>query len=38
MGGMIVMMIGYLLYGFIAKRFVGQEAPGAGMAAAMAQD
>ena len=38
MGGMIVMMIGYLLYGFMAKRFVGQEAPGAGMAAAMAQD
>jgi len=34
MGGMIVMMIGYLLYGFIAKRFVGQEAPGAGEAAA----
>jgi len=33
MGGMIVMMIGYLLYGFIAKRFVGQEAPGAGEAA-----
>ena len=36
MGGMIVMMIGYLLYGFIAKRFVGQEAPGAGEAAATA--
>jgi len=36
MGGMIVMMIGYLLYGFIAKRFVGQEAPGAGEAAAAA--
>ena len=27
MGGMIVMMFAYLLYGFIAKRFVGQEAP-----------
>ena len=37
MGGMIVMMIGYLLYGFIAKRFVGQEAPGAGMEEAAAQ-
>jgi putrescine:ornithine antiporter len=36
MGGMIVMMIGYLLYGFIAKRFVGQEAPGAGEEAAAA--
>lgn len=36
MGGTIVMMIGYLLYGFIAKRFVGQEAPGAGEAAAAA--
>jgi len=36
MGGMIVMMIGYLLYGFIAKRFVGQEAPGAGQEAAAA--
>lgn len=36
MGGMIVMMIGYLLYGFIAKRFVGQEAPGAGEAPAEA--
>ena len=38
MGGMIVMMIGYLLYGFIAKRFVGQEAPGAGMGDAVAQE
>jgi putrescine:ornithine antiporter len=38
MGGMIVMMIGYLLYGFIAKRFVGQEAPGAGMGGAVAQE
>ncbi len=36
MGGTIVMMIGYLLYGFIAKRFVGQEAPGAGEEAAAA--
>jgi putrescine:ornithine antiporter len=36
MGGTIVMMIGYLLYGFIARRFVGQEAPGAGEAAAAA--
>jgi len=36
MGGMIVMMIGYLLYGFIAKRFVGQEAPGVGEATAEA--
>jgi hypothetical protein len=32
------MMIGYLLYGFIAKRFVGQEAPGAGMGGAVAQE
>lgn len=37
MGGMLVMMVGYLLYGFIAKRFVGQEAPGAGEASAQAQ-
>jgi putrescine:ornithine antiporter len=36
MGGMIVMMLGYLLYGFIAKRFVGREAPGAGEEAAAA--
>jgi len=32
-GGMMVMMLGYLLYGFIAFRFVGQEAPGAAVAA-----
>jgi putrescine:ornithine antiporter len=36
MGGMIVMMIGYLLYGFIAKRFIGQEAPGAAESPAQA--
>jgi len=37
MGGMLTMMVGYLLYGFIAKRFVGQEAPGAGEAPVPAQ-
>lgn len=37
MGGMIVMMLGYLLYGFIAKRYVGREAPGEGMGEAVAE-
>lgn len=36
MGAMIVMMIGYLLYGFIAYRFVGQE-NGSDVAATAAQ-
>lgn len=36
MGAMIVMMVGYLLYGFLAKRFVGFEAPGEGEASASA--
>jgi putrescine:ornithine antiporter len=35
LGAMIVMMAGYLLYGFIAYRFIGPEsAPGAAAAAA----
>jgi putrescine:ornithine antiporter len=38
MGGMIVMMIGYLLYGFIAKRFIGLEGPGAGMGGDVAEN
>jgi len=38
MGGMIVMMIGYLLYGFIAERYLGHEAPGEGMGEAVAQE
>ena len=28
-GGMMVMMLGYLLYGFVAKKFIGDEAPAA---------
>ena len=29
-GGMMVMMLAYLLYGFVAKKYVGHEAPGMG--------
>ena len=28
-GGMMVMMLGYLLYGFVAKKFIGDGAPAA---------
>jgi hypothetical protein len=28
-GGMMVMMLGYLLYGFVAKKYIGDGAPAA---------